>query len=237
MGKPKKREKNEKKPPQNASEENKKKTKMGWVYAFGTPSMPGIVKIGATRRDPAERLREANTCDTWRPPHPYVTVCVVEVEDPFAAERAIHALLAARRVTLRHEFFDLTAHDARVLLALIAPARGAAALSTAALVESAPPRAQHTAGSLVAHAHQEAASQTPEGKLRAWVESNYTRVDRKEKDTGTKLEELYAAYTAMAPPVHPRPLGRNHFAKMLESIYPGIGPHRRADTRGIYLLR
>jgi hypothetical protein len=73
--------------------------------------------------------------------------------------------------------------------------------------------------------------------MRAWVDADYTLVPLKEKDSGTKLEVLYTAYTAMAPPVHTKVLGRNHFAKMLESIYPGIGPHRSADTRGLYLLR
>ena len=92
----------------------------GWVYAFATPSMQGVVKIGATRRDPNERLEEANASDTWRPPRPYVVVCATEVADPFASERAIHALLAARRVNTRHEFFEITALEARVLLSLLA---------------------------------------------------------------------------------------------------------------------
>jgi hypothetical protein len=60
------------------------------VYAFATPSMPGMVKIGATDRDVAERLRDANASDTWRPPEPYTVVCAVRVEDAFATERAIH---------------------------------------------------------------------------------------------------------------------------------------------------
>ena len=60
----------------------------------------------------------------------------------------------------------------------------------------------------------------------------------REKNTGTKLDTLYAAYTSMVPPVHTKMLGRNHFAKMIESIYQGVGPHRGENgTRGIYLLR
>jgi hypothetical protein len=47
----------------------------GWVYAFVTPSMPGVAKIGATTRNPSERLAEANASDTWRPPRPYVVSC------------------------------------------------------------------------------------------------------------------------------------------------------------------
>jgi hypothetical protein len=60
---------------------------MGWVYAFVNASMQGIVKIGATRREVAERLKEANASDTWRPPRAYVIACTAEVADPFATER------------------------------------------------------------------------------------------------------------------------------------------------------
>jgi len=39
----------------------------GWVYAFYSRSMPGLVKIGMTTRSPEIRLAEANKGDTWRP--------------------------------------------------------------------------------------------------------------------------------------------------------------------------
>ena len=82
-------------------------------------------------------------------------------------------------------------------------------------------------------------AQTPEGRLRAWVESNYTHVPLREKDTGTKLEALYSAYTSASQPVHQKPLGRNKFAQMLSGVYPGIGPHKNASSTvtGLYLLR
>ena len=70
------------------------------------------------------------------------------------------------------------------------------------------------------------------------MESNYTHVPLREKYTGTKLEALHTAYASAAPPVHTRVLGRNLFAKMLESVYQGIGPHRGiGGSRGLYLLR
>ena len=61
----------------------------------------------------------------------------------------------------------------------------------------------------------------------------------KEKDTGTKLEALFAAYISTAPPVHLKTLGRNTFAAMLNAVYRNIGPHRNtANTiTGLYLLR
>ena len=80
---------------------------------------------------------------------------------------------------------------------------------------------------------------SPEAKLRAWVESKYARLPLREKDTGTKLERLYSAYVSVTPPVHQKTLGRNKFAAMLSSVYPGIGPHRNAagTVNGLYLLR
>jgi hypothetical protein len=74
--------------------------------------------------------------------------------------------------------------------------------------------------------------------LRAWVESNYTHVPLREKDTGTKLDSLFGAYTSANPPVHARLMGKQAFGKMLGSVYPGIGPHKNGagTVRGLYLL-
>jgi hypothetical protein len=99
-----------------------------------------------------------------------------------------------------------------------------------------PVGAQQIEGSLM---HQEVVAQTPEGRLRAWVEANYTHVPLREKDTGTKLEALFGAYTTASPPVHQKPLGRNKFAAMLSAVYVGIGPHKNSSStvNGLYLLR
>jgi hypothetical protein len=99
-----------------------------------------------------------------------------------------------------------------------------------------PVGAQQIEGSLM---HQEVVAQTPEGRLRAWVESNYTHVPLREKDTGTKLEALFGAYATANPPVHQKLLGKTTFGKMLGAVYPGIGPHKNgANTvNGLYLLR
>ena len=61
----------------------------------------------------------------------------------------------------------------------------------------------------------------------------------REKDSGTKLEALYAAYAAASPAVHARMLGRNTFAQMLNAVFPNIGPHQTslADRARVYLLR
>jgi phage/plasmid-associated DNA primase len=99
-----------------------------------------------------------------------------------------------------------------------------------------PPGDEHTVGS---YANRAVALQTPEGKLREWVEDHYVHVPLREKDTGTKLEALYAAYTACMPPVHAKVLGRNTFGKMLSAVWPNIGPHKNGacTVSGLYLIR
>jgi len=59
-----------------------------------------------------------------------------------------------------------------------------------------------------------AALVSPEERLRVWVDANYTRILLREKDSGTMLEAIYAAYTTSAPHVHARFLGEILFGKM-----------------------
>jgi len=78
----------------------------GWVYAFYSPSMPGLVKLGMTTRSPEIRLREANKSDTWRPPEKYRILCALRVKDAAGKEKEIHAAFARQRLGAR-EFFRL----------------------------------------------------------------------------------------------------------------------------------
>ena len=202
---------------------------VGWVYAFATPSMPGIVKIGATNRDPAERLREANA-DTWHM-HEYVVACVAEVADAFAVERAVHATLAARRVHPRREFFQVTEAEARTLLSFFAPAP----VGTVEGRDNALARAAALSGQ---RASVRAMGPTDSTALRAWVEQNYAHIEKARKDEGTKLMDLYDAYLTALPTVHRKPLQKGQFGQVLCSLFPGIGPHKnRAGTiQGLFLL-
>ena len=78
----------------------------GWVYAFYSRSMPGLVKIGMTTRSPEIRLAEANKGDTWRPPEKYRILCALRVKDAVEKEKEIHAAFARERIGKR-EFFRL----------------------------------------------------------------------------------------------------------------------------------
>ena len=79
----------------------------GHIYCFSNPDMPGLFKIGMTERTPEERLREANSQGTWRPPSPYVIEMSKWVNGVRAKERCLHRLLEryGERPNERREFF------------------------------------------------------------------------------------------------------------------------------------
>ena len=203
----------------------------GYVYCIANDAIPSIVKIGATVRDPEDRLREARAT-TWAPSC-FRIIAQVPVDDAFATERALHALLAARRFEVRREFFTLTHEEARAVFDVVALVSGAGPAPHTPAVAQAPQA--HVPGSNGDSPN----IATPETKIREWVEANYTRISRSEKDAGTKLEALYSAYASAAPPVHVRVLGRNKFAKMLSAVFPNVGPHKSTNgmVGGLYLLR
>ena len=96
-------------------------TSTGYVYCFVNESMPGLAKIGMTTRTPQERLEEANTSDTWKPPTPYTVAFAKCVTDPKAKERTIHKLLEkyAEKIHKRREFFRISVDDARLFFDLM----------------------------------------------------------------------------------------------------------------------
>ena len=201
--------------------------KSGFVYAIANDAMPGLVKIGATTRDPMERLHEARAC-TWAPPS-FRLLAEAATGDAFGTERAIHALLAPRRADARREFFVMTHDEARTLLSFVAGIENQSPTQERQLY--AAPLAAPVAAPVAAHP-------SPEEKLRAWVEANYTRISLREKDSGTKLEPLYTAYTTCVPPIHQKVLGKILFGKMLNALYHNIGPHKNsAGSSLMYLLR
>jgi hypothetical protein len=79
----------------------------GWVYCFENDAMPGIYKVGVTRRTPTQRLAEANGSNTWVP-SPFRIVMAKHTADAFATEKWLHQRLSERgfRVNRRREFFN-----------------------------------------------------------------------------------------------------------------------------------
>jgi hypothetical protein len=82
-----------------------KMCEFGYMYCISNSAMPGLYKVGFTTRDPEERLKEANSHDTWKPPCPYVIEFARSVSDVREKERTSHRILADFRVSERQEFF------------------------------------------------------------------------------------------------------------------------------------
>jgi hypothetical protein len=72
--------------------------------------MPGLVKVGMTTREVEERLREANSRDTYKPPLPYTVTLTKKVKNVQEAEKFVHRYLETygERVNKRREFFKVS---------------------------------------------------------------------------------------------------------------------------------
>lgn len=80
----------------------------GFLYILTNPSMPGLVKVGKTVRDPRTRVRELSGATGV--PTPFELAHVEAFDDCHAAERRVHAALAAAgiRISSKREFFAAT---------------------------------------------------------------------------------------------------------------------------------
>lgn len=94
---------------------------IGYVYCFVNDAMPGICKIGMTTRTPRERLNDANSSNTWKPPVPYRMVLNNKVRNPEQKERSIHKILEkmCERIHPRREFFRIDVETVGMLFSLL----------------------------------------------------------------------------------------------------------------------
>ena len=103
----------------------------GWIYVIVNPAMPGLVKVGFSRKDPTLRAEELESTGT---PHPFEVVYDALVEDPASVERAVHTHLDAARE--RKEWFRCGAAEAVAAIRRCTPARIAERVSESLQVES-----------------------------------------------------------------------------------------------------
>ena len=86
----------------------------GFVYYATCSDMPHLIKIGRTI-DKHQRLREANSHDTFKPPSGYKFGMVLEVTDMCAVEKSLHAMFSSMRRLNVHgnktEFFAVSEID------------------------------------------------------------------------------------------------------------------------------
>lgn len=100
----------------------------GWVYVMTCRSMPGLLKVGASLKDPFLRARELRTTGN---PHEFVVEYDILAEDPFMLERAVHELLAHHNEAgdgQGTEFFRCSVEDA--VIAIRSLTKGVGAMDT-----------------------------------------------------------------------------------------------------------
>jgi len=88
----------------------------GFVYVISNPSLPGLVKIGYSMKDP--HLRAGNDFDPAGLPDDYVVEYHALVDDPREVEQQVHARLKDQRH--KKEWFKVSAQIAVVNIESVA---------------------------------------------------------------------------------------------------------------------
>lgn len=87
--------------------------KAGYLYVTATKAMPGMTKLGATRRlNPLQRIMELSSAST---PYPFVCYGLVFADDVFDLETKTHNFFDSKRVNKENkhkEFFYITPQEA-----------------------------------------------------------------------------------------------------------------------------
>ena len=98
------------------SEDELESDEVGYVYCLSNESMPGIFKVGMTRRTPDARIAELYTTGVSVP---FVIEFSRRVTNPTAKERIIHRLLSADRINSKREFFKTPRETIRDIFELL----------------------------------------------------------------------------------------------------------------------
>lgn len=87
----------------------------GYVYCFSNACMPDLLKIGMTKRNPSDRLKDANMGTTWMPQCDvtFKIEFAKEVDNPRQKERELHTALANVRAYSNREFFRISIEEAK----------------------------------------------------------------------------------------------------------------------------
>ena len=88
-------------------------SRSGWLYVIDTPAMPGICKLGCSKRiNPLVRIAELSSASV---PFPFICRALVCSDDVFDIETKIHNYFNDKRVNkenLHKEFFAITPNEA-----------------------------------------------------------------------------------------------------------------------------
>ena len=88
-------------------------SRSGWLYVIDTPAMPGICKLGCSKRiNPLVRIAELSSASV---PFPFICRALVFSDDVYDIETKIHNYFNDKRVNkenLHKEFFAITPNEA-----------------------------------------------------------------------------------------------------------------------------
>ena len=84
--------------------------RFGYVYVLVNSSMPGLLKIGYTDRDPNLRAKELSAATGIV--FPFIVAYYAETLDAPGAEEEIHRILSPYRINDNREFFSMEVRDA-----------------------------------------------------------------------------------------------------------------------------
>ncbi|WP_438349205.1 GIY-YIG nuclease family protein [Paenibacillus sp. FA6] len=82
----------------------------GYIYILINSSMPNLVKIGMTTREPDDRILELSSATGV--PTPFILVYKRHFNNCRIAEDKMHVLLSENRVSSSREFFNIPVYEA-----------------------------------------------------------------------------------------------------------------------------
>lgn len=178
----------------------------GYLYCMTNVCMPGLLKIGMTERTPEERLKDANSPDTWRPPTPYVIEFAKMVTQPKQKEATLHKLLEqfTDRVHPRREFFRLPIDDVRTFFDLMdgenwVPAEEESPMSSTCVDEDV--------------------SEVDRQRLTTFVETHYALTGK--SDDKMKSKDMYLVYSVYDK--SPELIAEREFTRLMGKLYTKKG--------------
>ena len=77
----------------------------GFIYILNNPSLEGMVKIGATTKDPNDKCRELSSNPSI--PTPFNIVYYLSSMNPFKVIGIVHTILDEYRVNKSRDFFKV----------------------------------------------------------------------------------------------------------------------------------
>ena len=86
--------------------------KKGWVYVLTNEFMPGLLKIGFSRRDP--KIRAEELYKKMRMPGEFIVRYKALVKNPKEIENLVHKKLNSKRVNSRREFFKCKIIESKI---------------------------------------------------------------------------------------------------------------------------